>query len=435
MEALVRAQAVIEFSPDGIVLTANRNFLDTFGYTLPEITGKHHSLFCSSAEVETENYRSFWKKLSEGTFQSDQFTRIRKDGSEVHIQATYNPILDEDGRVIKIVKFASDVTSRVIAFNALAAGLERLSDCNIRMTVDQPFAPEYDHLRHFFNTSIGKFQETLSQVLDETKSVSENSDVLYGNAEVLAHRTEQQAAALEQASAALEEITVTVRQTAGRTDATRILVKDARQSASQSLPILEATISSIERIEGASREIANIIDVIDEIAFQTNLLALNAGIEAARAGEAGRGFAVVAQEVRELAQRSAGAARQIASLIQNSTSQVAEGVDLVGKTGEALKNIDRMVTTIDSNIDMIATATREQSATLAEIASAINQLDQTTQQNAEMVGSNERISRTLKDGVSRLASLVQRFKLNRRKTISEPGSTAAAAAGADRRMA
>ncbi|MCQ2004329.1 PAS domain-containing methyl-accepting chemotaxis protein [Rhizobium sp. NRK18] len=425
LEALDRAQAIIEFTPKGEIITANGNFLKTFGYELSEIRGKHHSMFCEADYVRNPQYTAFWRDLAAGHFKSDQFTRIAKNGEKVFIQASYNPVMGADGRVIKVVKFASDVSGRVKALEAVGAGLNRLSDCNIRITIDEPFIPEFDHLRTDFNTSIAKFQETLVEVLKQTNDLAGESQQMSSASEGLARRTEQQAAALEQTSAALEEITVTVRQSSERTHETRRLVGDARKAASASVDVVGNAIQAINRIQSASQEIGKIIDVIDQIAFQTNLLALNAGVEAARAGDAGKGFAVVAQEVRDLAQRSANAAKEIAGLINNSSKEVGEGVRFVGETGEALKKIEELVEAIDRNVDAINTAAREQSTSLGEINSAVNQLDQMTQQNSGLVGNTAHISERLASGAARLAELVNRFKLNRRGTIREPGSDAA----------
>jgi methyl-accepting chemotaxis protein len=425
LDALDRAQAIIEFTPKGEIVTANANFLKTFGYELSEIRGKHHSMFCEADYVRNPEYAALWRDLAAGKFKSDQFTRIAKSGEKIFIQASYNPVIDEDGRVIKVVKFATDVSGRVKALQAVGAGLNRLSDCNIRMTIDEPFIPEFEHLRNDFNTSIAKFQETLVEVLNQTNDLAGESQQMSSASEGLARRTEQQAAALEQTSAALEEITVTVRQSSERTQETRRLVGDARKAASASVDVVGNAIQAINRIQSASQEIGKIIDVIDQIAFQTNLLALNAGVEAARAGDAGKGFAVVAQEVRDLAQRSANAAKEIAGLINNSSKEVGEGVRFVGETGEALKRIEEFVEAIDRNVDAITTAAREQSTSLGEINSAINQLDQMTQQNSGLVGNTAHISERLASGAARLAELVNRFKLNRRGAIREPGSASA----------
>ncbi|XHE16582.1 PAS domain-containing methyl-accepting chemotaxis protein (plasmid) [Agrobacterium deltaense] len=425
LSALSRAQAIIEFTPDGKILTANQNFLDTLGYSLEEIAGKHHSIFCEKEYVASSEYAQFWPRLAAGEFFNDEFKRFTKDGRGIYIQATYNPIFDAEGKVFKIVKFATDVSGRVRALQEIGAGLGRLADCNIRITIDEPFVSEFDHLRHDFNESLAKFQDTLEQVLAQTSTLSSKSGEMSESASGIAHRSEQQAAALEQTSAALEQITVTVRESTERTGDARKLVREARAAATQSVAVVTSTVEAMDRIETASKEISSIIDVIDEIAFQTNLLALNAGVEAARAGEAGKGFAVVAQEVRELAQRSAKAAKEISGLIANSTKEVKEGVRLVGETGNALKHIEEFVQSIDTNVEAISIAASEQSTSLSEINSAVNSLDQMTQQNAGMVSSMSAIAAALANGAADLEHLVARFKLNRRKWIREPGSDAA----------
>ena len=428
LDAISRAQAIIEFAPDGQILTANQNFLSAVGYKLNEVVGKHHSIFCDAEYTRSPDYQAFWKALRDGEFKSSEFTRIRKDGSKLYIQASYNPIFDEDGRVFKVVKFAIDVTGRVQAVDAIAAGLARLSECNIRVTIDEPFIPEFERLRKDFNTAIGEFQKTLESVLGETGALSENSRSLQNDAESLGRRTEQQAAALEQASAALEQITATVKEASIRARDTRDIVKEARTATGQSVEVVRSTVEAIGRIENASKEIGSIIDVIDQIAFQTNLLALNAGVEAARAGDAGKGFAVVAQEVRELAQRSAAAAREISALILNSTNEVAEGVRLVNATGASLERIEKFVNDINNNVDAIATGANEQASSLSEINNAVNQLDQATQQNAGLVSSISTASDVMSAGASKMKTLVDIFKLNRRAAPREPGSAAAAGA-------
>ncbi len=320
-------------------------------------------------------------------------------------------------REVRTVREAAELEEIV---NSLGAGLARLADCNVRMTIDEPFAGEFERLRHDFNTSIGTFQATLEQVLGQTSQISNNGEEMRAAADNLSRRTEQQAAALEETSASLEQVSSTVKLSAERTLETRQLAKEAKDYAATSGLVVKQAVAAMNRIESASEEIAQIIGVIDEIAFQTNLLALNAGVEAARAGESGKGFAVVAQEVRELAQRSARAAREIKALIVNSTSEVSAGVRHVGDAGRALDQIEEFVARIDRNIDDIATAASEQAVGLQQIASAVNEIDQMTQQNAAMVEETSAVSHSLADGVQRLTQLVSRFKLNRRKTIREP---------------
>ena len=424
LDALSRAQAIIEFTPEGEIITANENFLSTLGYSLNEIVGKHHAMFCQPEFAHSEGYKAFWRNLGSGGFAADQFTRVAKNGSLVYIQASYNPIIDENGKVFKVVKFATNVTDRMHVVTELGAGLARLSECNIRQTIDEPFIAEFEPLRLDFNASIGAFQEALVSVLQQTNSLNGNSSQMHEAADQLSLRTKEQAASLEQTSAALEEVTATVRSSTVNTEDTRKLVKNALESASTSATVVQETITAMQRIRSASAEITKIIAVIDEIAFQTNLLALNAGVEAARAGEAGKGFAVVAQEVRELAQRSAKAAKEIKGLIENSGREVTEGVRLVDATGVALHEIESFVASIDKNMQSLATAAKEQSVGLSEINNAVSQIDRMTQQNAGMVDQTTQISAALADGAAQLAELVSHFKLNRRSAVREPGSTA-----------
>ncbi|WP_320203929.1 methyl-accepting chemotaxis protein [Agrobacterium rosae] len=418
LSALSRAQAVIEFTPDGLILEANENFLSVLGYSADEIAGQHHSMFCEQAYASSPEYRAFWKNLQAGQFFTDQFLRIGKGGKRVFIQASYNPIFDDKGRVFKVVKFALDVTERMFAVEELGAALNRLSHCNIRITLDYPFVGEFERLRTDFNTAIGEFQRTLTNVLGQTGDLTKSSQNMRDASLQLSDRSQQQAAALEQTSAALDQITATVRSSTENTQGTRKLVQTARASTTTSTAVVAETVDAMKDIEAASAEIG----VIDEIAFQTNLLALNAGVEAARAGEAGKGFAVVAQEVRELAQRSAKAAKEIKTLISNSGEKVLDGVRLIGKTGEALKEIEQLVKAIDQNVDAIATAAQEQSVGLREINKAVNELDRMTQENAAMSDRTTQISATLQHGADALAELVNLFKLNRRN-VQRDGSS------------
>jgi methyl-accepting chemotaxis protein len=319
-----------------------------------------------------------------------------------------------------------------IVVEELGAGLSRLAECNIRVTIDQPFAEQFEPLRRDFNESIAAFQETLEKVLETTAQIQANGSEMRGAADDLALRTEQQAAALEEASAALEEVTATVRDSSEKTRETRDLVREAKDAATESRGVVRDAIDSMHRIEGASGRIGTIVSVIDEIAFQTNLLALNAGVEAARAGEAGRGFAVVAQEVRELARRSALAAKEIATIITDSTREISSGVELVGEAGAALTKIDEYVSTIDANVDAIAHAAGEQAISLDQINTSVNHIDQMTQRNAAMVQETTKMGHSLAERSTMLAQLVARFKLNRRRAVREPGSVAAARGPADR---
>lgn len=225
---------------------------------------------------------------------------------------------------------------------------------------------------------------TMATIGESTNVIADASTETSGASASFSKRTEQQAASLEETAAALEQITTTITSTRDSAEQAGVLTASTKASAEASGAVVAKAVAAMGEIEKSSQQIAGILGIIDTIAFQTNLLALNAGIEAARAGEAGKGFAVVAQEVRELAQRSAAAAKEINSLISASNRLVGDGVDLVGQTGIALNQILNQIASVDANISAIADATREQSAGVKQISVAVNSMDQATQQNAAM---------------------------------------------------
>ncbi|HWA60135.1 MAG TPA: methyl-accepting chemotaxis protein, partial [Caulobacteraceae bacterium] len=227
----------------------------------------------------------------------------------------------------------------------------------------------------------------------------------------LSRRSEQQAASLEETAAALDEITATVRQTAAGAGQASEAVGAAKREAVQSGEVVAEAVAAMGGIEQSSKQISQIIGVIDEIAFQTNLLALNAGVEAARAGDAGRGFAVVASEVRALAQRSADAAKEIKSLISASSRQVEQGVGLVGRTGEALTSIGAKVSQIDVLVAEISGSAQEQATGLGQVNVAVNDMDKVVQRNAAMVEESTAAAHSLKAEAAQLAALVAGFRL------------------------
>lgn len=412
--AISRTQAVIEFLPTGEILQANENFLNCLGYSAAEIQGLHHSMFCDPTWVQSKEYKEFWARLAGGEASSAEYKRIGKGGKVVWIQASYNPIQDSDGRVFKVVKFATDITERVRACDELGEGLMSLSRGDLRVRLQRPFIPSLDGIRQDFNASIETLSNAMEAVAHNASAIAASSGQVREASGSLAHRTEQQAAAVEQTAAALTQVSQTVATSAKRAEEAGQLVERTTKGATRSGEVVTSAIEAMGQIEKSSGEISNIIGVIDEIAFQTNLLALNAGVEAARAGEAGKGFAVVAQEVRELAQRSAKAAKEIKALINTSTSQVQQGVSLVDQTGRALQAIITEVDDINSNVKAIIEASREQSVGLREISNAINLIDQNTQQNAAMVEESSAASHSLAGEANSLREMLQRFSFEKR---------------------
>ena len=409
MDAVSRAQAVIEFTPDGQIITANDNFLGVVGYALDEIQGKHHRMFVDPAEAASPEYAAFWAKLNAGEFVAAEFRRLGKGGKEVWIQASYNPIFDHKRRVTRVVKFATVVTGRVHAVQEIASALERLAQNDLTYRMAGEIDPQFSKVRNDFNSALSVLDEAMGVVFSTTQGVGAGAREISIASEDLSRRTEQQAASLEETAAALDQITATVKRSADGARRASETASGARTDAARSGEIVSDAVAAMGEIEKSSGQITNIIGVIDEIAFQTNLLALNAGVEAARAGEAGRGFAVVAQEVRALAQRSAEAAKEIKALIASSTAQVERGVRLVGDTGAALSTIVDKVGVIDGLISEIAQSSREQATGLSEVNTAVNQMDQVTQQNAAMVEEATAASANLQNESAELARLVARF--------------------------
>ncbi|MBX5104320.1 HAMP domain-containing protein [Rhizobium lentis] len=304
------------------------------------------------------------------------------------------------------------------AVDALAGALGALSEGNLAHRIETPFASHLDRLRSDYNTSVAKLDAALRAVGSNAHAIDAGATEIRTAADGLARRTEQQAASVEETAAALEEITTTVKDTARRAEEAGSLVGRTRNDAEHSGEIVSKAVDAMTGIQQSSEKISSIIGVIDEIAFQTNLLALNAGVEAARAGEAGKGFAVVAQEVRELAQRSAQAAKEIEGLITTSNAQVRSGVTLVGDTGKALQSIVAQVQEISRHVEAIVIATREQSTGLAEINTAVNNMDQGTQQNAAMVEEQTAASHGLAQEAAKLMRLLAQFKLGAQEALA-----------------
>jgi methyl-accepting chemotaxis protein len=411
LNAISRVQAVIEFTLNGEIITANENFLNLLGYRLDEVKGQHHRLFVEPAYAQSPDYQDFWRKLNAGEFVSASFKRIGKGGKEVWIQASYNPIFDMNKKVVKVVKYASDITD----LTEIGAGLARLAQNNLEHGITKEFSPTFEKLRSDFNSAHENLVTTLSQIADSTNVIHAGTQQISAASDDLSHRTEQQAASLEETAAALDEITVTVKKTAEAASHAREVVATADGDAKKSAVVVRQAVEAMDAIAKSAQKISQIIGVIDEIAFQTNLLALNAGVEAARAGDAGPGFAVVASEVRALAQRSAEAAKEIKGLISASTTQVENGVKLVAETGKSLERIMAQVADINEVVSEIAAGAKEQATGLVEVNGAINQMDQVTQRNTAMVEESTAASHSLSQETEQLSSLIGQFRVGQTK--------------------
>ncbi|MBZ5763632.1 methyl-accepting chemotaxis protein, partial [Rhizobium sp. VS19-DR104.2] len=335
-------------------------------------------------------------------------------------EALANRSMSERERLEREAEKAREAAESQFVVDSLAAGLQRLADGDVAYRISTPFAAHLDTLRLDFNNSLTKLHEALQAVMENARGIDGGANEIRSAADDLAKRTEQQAASVEETAAALEQITTTMRDSTKRAEEAGVLVSRTRIGAEKAGEVVRNAVHAMHQIEKSSGEISNIISVIDEIAFQTNLLALNAGVEAARAGDAGKGFAVVAQEVRELAQRSAAAAKEIKALIITSGEQVRTGVALVGETGKSLEIMVGEVQKINSHVSAIVESAREQSVGIQEINTAVTTIDQGTQQNAAMVEESTAASHSLAGEADALNKLISQFNLGGHGLIHQP---------------
>ncbi|SFJ53088.1 methyl-accepting chemotaxis protein [Celeribacter neptunius] len=298
--------------------------------------------------------------------------------------------------------------SRVIDF--LANALQGLAEGNMDVKIAERFNAAYDPLRINFNQTVDQLSELVFSIGNATGEINDGAQQITGAISDLSRQTEGNAATLEETATALNELTASVQSAAQNAHQANTLVSETSKQAQNTSKVVEDTVMAMEEIKSSSTQISKIISVIDDIAFQTNLLALNAGVEAARAGEAGRGFAVVASEVRELAQRSSGAAREINDLIVKSGNQVLNGVEKVTTTGESLQAIFQSIATISDLIRDIAASSNEQASGISEINEAVNQIDRAQQRNAATSEETTSACTILSMQADALSDLVAKFQ-------------------------
>ncbi len=417
LAAIGKSQAVIEFDLTGTILSANQNFLDAMGYRLEEVQGRHHSMFADAAYRDSAEYRAFWQKLGRGEYDAGQYLRHGKGGREIWIQASYNPIFDASGRPVKVVKYATDVTAQVRATLAMEAALAQSRQVvqaaqSGDLTARVPTRDKDGAVAELCQ-GINALVEMMGSLVGDIQGAAEvvNAgvrDIAAGNSD-LSVRTEQQAASVEETASSVAELSATVRHTADNARMAADLAVGATDVAARGGQVVHGVVDTMSQINASSRRIADIIGVIDGIAFQTNILALNAAVEAARAGEQGRGFAVVASEVRSLAQRCGGAAREIKQLIGDSLARVEEGSRQVEHAGANMEEIVASVVRVSTLIGQISLASQEQSLALDQVNQTITHIDHNTQQNAALVEEASAAAHSLQDQAAQLLEAVERF--------------------------
>ncbi|HOY69865.1 MAG TPA: PAS domain S-box protein [Methylotenera sp.] len=418
--AISKIQGVIEFDLKGNITAVNDNFAAVTGYSEKEIVGNHHSMFVEPAYKSSHEYKAFWEKLARGEADAGQYKRIAKGGREVWLQASYNPIMDMNGKPFKVVKYATDITEQYNNAATLADAVEetqhviegaKTGDLTSRVPLEGKTGA-IASLCDGVNALMDKMTEVIVQVREAGETINTAAGEISSGNNDLSSRTEQQASSLEETAASMEELASTVKNNAENAKQANQLAASASTVAVKGGEVVGQVVNTMSAINQSAKKIEDIISVIDGIAFQTNILALNAAVEAARAGEQGRGFAVVAGEVRNLAQRSATAAKEIKELITDSVSKTAEGTAQVENAGKTMQEIVSSVQRVTDIMGEITAASVEQSAGIDQVNSAVTSMDEVTQQNAALVEEAAAAAESLVEQAESLIDVVSAFKLN-----------------------
>ena len=419
LSSINRSIGKVEYDLDGLITKVNDIFCLQTGYSAGDLIGKHHDVLVTKTVITSSSYQDFWKKLNAGEFVSGIYETVGKDGKQVWLNASYNPILDENGKPYKVVHFAIDITQQKLTESNLASAVAetkdvidsaKLGDLSSRVSLIGKDG-EVAELCKGVNALLDNMAEIVSQVLEAVEAVNAAaSEIAKGNND-LSSRTEEQASSLQQTTSSMSDLAITVKQNAGNAKEANELAVKASGVAEKGGEVVGEVVRTMSEINEYAHKIEDIISVIDGIAFQTNILALNAAVEAARAGEQGRGFAVVAGEVRSLAQRSSSAAKEIKDLINDSVNKVLEGTKLVENAGNTMEDIVNSVRHVTDIMRAISKASNDQTFGIDQVNSAISSMDEATQQNAALVEQAAAAAESLVDQASNLKNTVGSFIL------------------------
>ncbi|GKT12973.1 MAG: methyl-accepting chemotaxis protein [Thiomicrorhabdus sp.] len=403
LEAISKVLGRIEFDLSGKIITANQNFLDVVGYTLDQVVGQHHSMFVKEDYKRSPEYTKMWQDLNEGQVLSGRFERVGNGGGIAWLEGNYNPVLGIDGTPVRVIKYVRNITSQVkdeqllsLTANILAG----MAEGDLTGSISQECNGDWERLKDAVNNGNISLSNSFCELRGQAHEIASSAQQVSQSNQDLSDRIQRQAAAVEETAATMQELTSQVTESAEHSERSKTITESAMQSVKDGGVSMQESIEAMESIREVSEQINNIVSIIDGIAFQTNLLALNAAVEAARAGEHGRGFAVVAGEVRNLAGRSADAAKEIGQLIGQTSERVKLGTEKVQNTAQLLKTTEEQVTEVSQLVSEIANNAKEQAKGIEQGSQAITEFDSSLQQNAALVEENASLSEHL-DGLGK----------------------------------